>query len=146
MDGYEERNLEPVTFRQGQGNGFTTWFAARAGLCKQCKPRPRCFAVHEEHGLVYVVDLASEDTATTLHSGAVSVAGLTFLCQLPVDLAHVMVQPRSLPAVGLYSPSVEAPDMSWNKQALQRALSFLAPGGTLYVWGSFERLKCLLAT
>jgi hypothetical protein len=144
VDRYEERNLEPSTFRAGQNAGFTTWLAARTGLCRRCEPRDRCFAVHEVHGLVYVTGAAAGDTATTLHGGAVSGAGLTFVCQLPADLAHAVLEPRSLTAVGLYAQSPHAPELSWNRQSLERALSFLAPGGTLYVWGSFDKLKRML--
>jgi hypothetical protein len=146
VDCYQLQQLEPTTFRSDAATaGFPTWFSARAGVCRQSPRRSKCFAVHETHGLVYVQSIQDNDVAVTSEGAAVSAAGLTYVCQVPVDLAHACFEPRSLAAIGLYSTSTQQPELSWNRETLTRALQFVRPGGRVYVWGRFGKLKALLA-
>lgn len=141
---WELCNLEPSTYRDTVGSTFITWCAAKPGVCRPCAPRARCYAVHEDAGLVYVTDLVDADTVATKAHGNLSRGGLTFVSQVPVDLAHAVFEPASLASVGLYALSAHAPELSWTPAALARALSFLAPGGKLCVWGPFDGLKAML--
>jgi hypothetical protein len=144
QENYENQSAEPSTFRETVNTGFTTWFAARAGVCRNCLPRQRCYAVHETAGLVFVQQLLSQDTARTSQGIEVSTGGLTFVCQVPADLAHLCIKPQSLDSIGLYAASPHNPELSWNKETLTCALRFVKPGGKVYVWGRFDKLKQLL--
>ncbi len=141
QDNYESQSSEPTTYRETVNTGFTTWFAARAGLCRTCLPRQRCYAVHETAGLVFV---EHQDTVKTSKGLEVSTGGLTFVCQVPADLAHTCIQPQSLDSIGLYSGSPQTPELSWNKETLTYALGFVKPDGKVYVWGRFDKLRQML--